>query len=250
MAQAHKFRKGKSLFATTLSAGISTGTSETITPASVSGLPTDTEITLTIDRIDAAGNATPTKTERITGIISGGNLTSYTRGIDGTSDQAHSSGAVVEYIWNADDLNDMTDGILVEHTQTGTHGDVTASSVTASTISASHVTMGVTGRFPVVYGEYDNGNTGTAVTVTWANGDRQTACVTASTTITFASAVAGQYLHLRTYHAASAYSVTLPTVKWPSGTAESPGTAASATNIYVFYYDGTNYYAQLAPSFA
>jgi len=30
MAQAHKFRKGKSLFSTTLSVGISTGTGETI----------------------------------------------------------------------------------------------------------------------------------------------------------------------------------------------------------------------------
>lgn len=245
MAQAHYFRKGTSLFATTLSAGISTGTSETITPNSVTGLPTDTEITLTIDRIDSAGNATPTKMERITGIISGGNLTAYTRGIDGTSDQAHSSGAVVEYIWNADDLNDITDGILTEHNQDGTHQDITASSVTAS-----HATLGITSQFPVVFGEYDNGNTGSAVTITWANGDRQFACVTASTTISFASAVAGQTLQLRTYHSASAYSVTLPTVKWPGGSADTPGTGSGASNIYVFYYDGTAYYVQLAADFS
>ena len=70
MAQAHKFRKVKSLFSTTLSSGISTGTGETITPASVVGLPTDTEITLTLDRVDSGGTATPSKMERITGIIS------------------------------------------------------------------------------------------------------------------------------------------------------------------------------------
>ena len=133
MAQAHKFRKAKSLFTTTLSAGISTGTGETITPNSVAGLPTDTEITLTIDRVDSSGTATPTLTERITGIISGGNLTAYTRGIDSSTEQAHSSGAVVEYIWNADDLNDIVDGLLVEHGQTGAHTKAVASDVNAGT---------------------------------------------------------------------------------------------------------------------
>lgn len=121
MAITHKFKKGESLFSTTLSASISTGTGETITPASVVGLPTDTEITLTIDRVDANGNATPAKLERITGTISGGNLTAYTRGTDGTTEQAHASGAVVEYIWNSQDWNDLVDGILVGHNQDGTH---------------------------------------------------------------------------------------------------------------------------------
>ncbi len=121
MSQTDLFRKAKSLFSTTLSVGIGTGTGETITPASVSGLPTDTEVTLTFDRVDADGNSTPTKMERITGTISGGNLTSYTRGIDGSTEQAHSAGAVIEYIWNADDLNDIIDGLLVGHTQAGAH---------------------------------------------------------------------------------------------------------------------------------
>jgi len=71
MAQAHKFRKGKSLFSTTLSVGISTGTGETIALSSTVGLPTDTEITLTFDRVDADGTATPAKVERITGLIVG-----------------------------------------------------------------------------------------------------------------------------------------------------------------------------------
>jgi hypothetical protein len=121
MAQTDKFRKGKSLFSTTLSSGIGTGTGETITLASVTGLPTDTEITLTIDRVDASGNETPAKLERITGTISGSNLTAYTRGIDNTSDQAHSAGAVIEYVYCGDDLNDLVDGILVGHTQAGLH---------------------------------------------------------------------------------------------------------------------------------
>lgn len=128
MAQTDKWRKAKSLFSTTLSSGIGTGTGDTITPNSVSGLPTDTEITLTFDRIDSQGNETPSSMERITGTISGGNLISYTRAVDGSTEQAHSAGAVIEYIWNADDWNDAIDSFLQEHTQAGAH---TAASTSA-----------------------------------------------------------------------------------------------------------------------
>lgn len=114
-------KKYKSLFSTTLASGIGTGTSDTLTLSSVTGLPTDTPITITVDRVDSEGNATPTKLERITGTISGSNLTSYTRGVDGTTEQAHSAGAVIEMIFNAEDWNDVVDWGLVEHDQDGTH---------------------------------------------------------------------------------------------------------------------------------
>lgn len=130
MAQAHKFRKGKSLFATTLTTGIGTGTGDTITLNSTSGLPTDTEITLTFGRVDSDGTVRASNlVERITGVISGSTLTAYTRGIDGTTEQSHASGTVVEYIWNADDLNDIVDGILAQHSQAGAHTAITATSV-------------------------------------------------------------------------------------------------------------------------
>lgn len=169
MAQTHAFRKAKSLFSTTLSAGISTGTGETITPASVTGLPTDTEITLTIDRVDSTGTATPTKMERITGVISAGNLTAYTRGVDGSTEQSHSSGAVVEYIWNADDLNDLVDGILVGHNQDGTHdpailydtngNEELKFTATASAVNEFTIVNAATGNFPTIQatGEADTG---------------------------------------------------------------------------------------------
>lgn len=136
MAIQHKFKKGKSLFSTTLVGAISTGTGETIELASVTGLPTDTEITLTLDRIDANGDATPTKMERITGVIAGSYLTDYTRGTDGSTEQAHSVGAVIEYIFNAQDLNDQVDGLLAEHSQAGAH--------TADVISEKTGAAGVT----------------------------------------------------------------------------------------------------------
>lgn len=142
-------KKYLSLFSTTLSTGIGTGTGDTITPASVSGLATDTAVTLTIDRVDSGGVATPTKMERIKGVISGGNLTSYVRGVDGTTEQAHSAGAVVEMVWNSDDWNNMVDWGLVSHNQDGSIG---ASKVVASNISASAVTAGKLAASSVVAG--------------------------------------------------------------------------------------------------
>jgi len=143
-----KFRKGKSNFATTLVTGIGTGTSETITLNSTAGLPTDTEIVLTFNRVTSSGVVNPTSlVERIRGKISGSTLTAYTRGVDDTTEQAHSAGTVVEYIYNAKDLNDMVDGILVEHEQDGTHKSAvvttlkaTGAEVTAGTEDAKIVT--------------------------------------------------------------------------------------------------------------
>lgn len=132
-------KKYKSLFSTTLSTGIGTGTTDTITPATVTGLPTTTGITLTFDRVDSGGVATPTKLERITGVISAGNFTSYVRAKDSTTEQAHTGGAVIEMVWNAQDWNDLVDWGLVEHTQLGVH---TSALVTTLKASAAEVTTG------------------------------------------------------------------------------------------------------------
>ncbi len=130
---ADKFRKGKSNFATTLVTGIGTGTGDTITLNSTSGLPTDTEITLTFNRVTSGGVVNSTSVvERIKGTISGSTLTSYTRGVDGTTEQAHLGGTVVEYIPNAADMNDQVDGILVEHNQDGTHKGALVTTLKAS----------------------------------------------------------------------------------------------------------------------
>jgi hypothetical protein len=130
---ADKFRKTKSNFATTLVTGIGTGTGDTITLNSTTGLPTDTEITLTFNRVTSGGVVNSTAVmERITGTISGATLTSYRRGVDGTTEQAHAGGVVVEYIPNAADMNDQIDGILVEHNQDGTHNTTKVVDLTTS----------------------------------------------------------------------------------------------------------------------
>ena len=124
-------RKYKSLYSSTCNT-FSTGESVTITPASVTGLPTDTEITLTFDRVDSSGTKTPSKMERIRGNIVGSNfvVSSGGRAVEGT-EQVHTS-PVVEMIWNADDWNDTVDHILTEHNQDGTHKDTLVTSLKAT----------------------------------------------------------------------------------------------------------------------
>jgi len=125
-------KKYKSLFSTTLTTGIGIGTGDTITPATVTGLPTDTGITLTYDRVDSGGTSLGSKVERITGVVSGGNIASYVRGKDSTTEQAHSGGAVIEMVWNAQDWNDMVDWGLTEHNQDGTHKSALVTTLKAS----------------------------------------------------------------------------------------------------------------------
>lgn len=112
-------RKSKSLFSTTTTGSINDSV-QTIGLNSVSGLPTDTGITVTIDRVDSDGVATG-RLERAICTISGSNLVNCVRGNDGTTAQTHPSGAVVECVWNGDQLNDMVDWGLAEHTQAGLH---------------------------------------------------------------------------------------------------------------------------------
>jgi len=114
------FRKYLSLYSSTANT-FATGEGVTITPASVVGLPTDTEITLTFDRVDSSGLKTPSKMERIRGTVTGGNfvISASGRAVEGT-EQTHTS-PVVEMIVNANDWNGIVNGVLVAHEQTGIH---------------------------------------------------------------------------------------------------------------------------------
>ena len=297
------FKKYKSLYSST-SNSFGTGEGVTITPNSVSGLPTDTEIVLTFDRVDSGGTATPSNMERIRGTISGGNLSisSSGRGYDGSTEQAHTS-PVVEQIWNAADWNDLITGLLVQHTQTGLHkaittSDITASLVTASQVTASNMTTRLThtactviasqvtssnitarltatactvtasginaswitasqitgwgARFPAFYGEFDNGNSGSAIAIDWLNGDRQKLTVTASTTLTYSNAQKGMTLGLDINEASGGgFSVSMPaSTIWPGGTVGTFTTSANAKNSIVCRFNGSQYLTQLAANFA
>jgi len=159
-----KFRKYKSLYSSTCNT-FSTGESVTITPASVTGLPTDTEITLTFDRVDSSGTKTPDKMERIRGTVTGSNfvVSAGGRAVEGT-EQVHTS-PVVEMVWNADDLNDMVDGLLVEHGQDGKHTSALVTTLKASGAVVNTGTSDVTIVTPKALADSDYAKT-SDITVT------------------------------------------------------------------------------------
>ena len=102
-----------------------------------------------------------------------------------------------------------------------------------------------------VSGLYDNGNSGASIAINWANGDRQKLTVSASTTLSFSNAIAGQILTLYVAeNGTGGFTVALPTVKWPNGAAGVFTTTANAINILTVLFDGTNYCAQLGAGYA
>lgn len=119
-ANTDKWRKGAAQWTGNIgSAGVTDGTVTTIPLVSASGLPTDTAVMITINRVDANGDAT-NNYEGVIGVVSGNNITDCVRGAEGTA-QGWTAGTVVEVLHTAKNLNDLVDGLLVEHNQDGTH---------------------------------------------------------------------------------------------------------------------------------
>ena len=100
------------------SGGVSSSAVQTIPLSSTTSLPTDTAITLVIGRVDSAGALTPSLEETIVGIVSGSNIVTATRGVEGTA-QVHSAGAVVELLSTATEHNDLIDALLNITTSAG-----------------------------------------------------------------------------------------------------------------------------------
>lgn len=128
-ANTDKWRKKKSRFSTTLNGSI-TDSDVVMTLNSVSGLPTDTGVTLIINRVDANGTATPSAMEVVTGIVSGSTIASLVRAEDGTTARAHASGSIVEMVFEGDGWNDAIDSFLAQHNQDGTHKATAISVIT------------------------------------------------------------------------------------------------------------------------
>lgn len=100
-------QKGARRFTTQIgAAGVPDAVTTTIPLVSVTGLPTDTQIELVIDRTDASGNLTPVKEEVVRGTVSGTNLINCVRGVEGTA-QAHSAGATVNSFLTASMWNNI-----------------------------------------------------------------------------------------------------------------------------------------------
>jgi hypothetical protein len=113
-------------FQTTLDGTLSSGET-TIRLSSVLGLQAPG--ILVIDRQDGSGNDTPTTREYISyESISGYELIGVTRGLGGSVDKTHTSGALVESVMDVTYWNDMREFMLVEHNTDGTHDNVSLDS--------------------------------------------------------------------------------------------------------------------------
>jgi len=207
------------------SAGVADAVVTTIPLLSATNLPSTTLITLVVDRVDSSGTKTPTLEETFTGIVSGNNIVSVVRGVEGTA-QAHTAGAVVEMLFTASQHNALMDGLLVEHSQKGNHTDVCATTLTSTGATTVTTTLGVTGLTTAsdinasavtansmvvsqattlsdvtacaitadsmvintqAYfdGEVDNGNSGVSDTIDWTVGNKQKSTITSDVGYTF-----------------------------------------------------------------
>ena len=152
-ANTDKLRKKKSLFQTTLNGGITAGDTSLILQSG-SGLPTDTAITMVINRVNANGVATPSAMEVVTGTLSGTTLSNLVRAEDATTAKAHANASVVEMVWDAETWNDFVDAYVAEHNQDGTHK---AAAISAPIVTAAAKTTPVDAdSFGIVDSEASN----------------------------------------------------------------------------------------------
>jgi len=92
--------------------------------------------------------------------------------------------------------------------------------------------------------EYNNGNSGTSLTVNWNNGNRQKVTMTGNCTFTFtapSSGVTNLLLKLVQDGTGSRTATWPAAVKWPSGSTPTLTTTASQEDVVTCYYDGTDY---------
>lgn len=269
-------------FNSTLNGSIGSGDA-TITLNSVIGLQAPGVVT--IDRTDGSGNATPSTREYVsfTG-ISGSQLTGCTRGLGGSTGQAHNSGALVEECWSITHWNDAVSFMSAEHDSVGHHviGTATVNYVEAIQMVATSIASiawlavgkvlsasgaSVTGNItsltgtqtitnktianPIAIYEFSNQTLPSVATINWMNGDRQSGLIISNVTLAMASPASGQVLSFWAYqNATGGFSLSFnPTPKWPSATPPVFGGSASQVNAVIIRYDGVNFFGQSATSF-
>ena len=123
---------------TTLTATRAIGASS-ITVGALTGWPTATAVHFSIYQVDTSGNKVAGSQTDWKGTASGTTISNLT--LEAGSDSGDSVGAIVECGPTAAWANDVVDGILVEHDQDGTHGDINADSITATTGTFTNLTI-------------------------------------------------------------------------------------------------------------
>jgi hypothetical protein len=210
---------------------------------------------LVIDRVDSNGVATPALTEYIsfTG-VSGSTVTGLVRGLAGTSDIAHSIGAIVEFVpdvtW-ADSINDV---FTEQHNANGTHKALSLLSLVSVMINtsvinnsminyASLASVTTSGRayFPVVTRFI---STGTSTFDFSFSNIHSLTLSNATTTLAFNNPIAGQPLVTRIgQDSTGGRQVVFPsTIYWAKGTAPTLTSTASKTDVFGFLCTASGFY--------
>lgn len=90
---------------------------------------------------------------------------------------------------------------------------------------------------------FDNGNSGSSKTIAWDNGNLQKVTLSASCTFTFTAPTnPGKFTLFLVENGTGNFTITLPTIKWPSGTIPTWVMTANAINILSIIYDGSTYF--------
>lgn len=116
-----------------LDADLNSGVTASMTLTNTTGVQNKPGVVV-INRIDTNGNELASSSREYISFTgtSGATLTGLSRGLGGTSDQDHSTGAVVEFILDVVGHQAINDVITAEHGTDGTHTDVTATTITTT----------------------------------------------------------------------------------------------------------------------
>jgi len=189
----------------------------------------DKDGVMIIDRVDANGNATATKTEVVSFEgTSGSTVTDLVRGLAGTSDADHAVGAVVEFgpdiIW----AQGLIDTFVVEHGTDGTHSDITADSITPTVTKQNLVT----------------GSDGATVTFDLDTGNIHEVTLEGNRILAISNEDEGQVFIIKLIQdATGSRTVTwFSTIKWAGGSAPTLTTTATKADVFGFLVTGTDTY--------
>jgi hypothetical protein len=222
---------------------------------------------LVVDRVDANGVETPTKTEYIsfTG-VTGSTVTGLVRGLANSTDQDHSAGAIVEFVpdvvW-ADSINDV---FTTQHNADGTHKTISLISLASVTINgATGFMSNVTIISPTLSNTIINGgslasittinmatipvHTKTITSLATTNFDLATSNIfthvlsAATTTLTVTNPTAGQPFVIRlSQGSAGNRAVFFSTIKWAGGTTPTLTNTLDKTDVFGFLCTASGYY--------
>lgn len=124
--------------ATTLSAQKTSGAT-TASVVATTGWDNTTAVHGIMYRTDSSNNKVPGSQIDWKGTFSGTTISNFT--VTAGSDDTYAVGTTVELSPTAAWADDLVGGILVEHDQDGTHGDVTANSIVATTGTFTNLTI-------------------------------------------------------------------------------------------------------------